>query len=105
VLQFNGTNWVPAASSGSSVSFIDDLSDVVVSGVVSGQLLGYDGTNWVPRTRPVITTGLLSARPTTNLTNGQIYIVSGETVASNRLLNGRTYIYSTATTSWVEVTE
>lgn len=50
VLEYDGTNFVPAAPSGGGASAIDDLTDVdttTVAPVVDDALV-WDGTNWVP---------------------------------------------------------
>lgn len=50
-----------------------------------------------------VETGTLAARPpagTVTLTNGEVYIVSGDPTASN---NGRTFIYKTSTSLWYEI--
>ena len=43
----NGTAWVEVGSGGGSLT-LAGLSDVSVSGVASGQVLGFNGTAWVP---------------------------------------------------------
>lgn len=45
-LQYNGTNWVNAATSTSTIN-LDGLSDVVITTPVTNQILQYNGTNWV----------------------------------------------------------
>ena len=50
VLKFDGTKFVPGTAS--TVGSIDDLSDVVITAAVDGQILVFNGTNWVNTVRP-----------------------------------------------------
>ena len=67
-LQWDGANWVPAASGG--VSAINDLSDVDTSTTAPqvGDTLVWDGANWVPGTRVKSDpTGITGATAVTNI--------------------------------------
>lgn len=46
VLEWDGSNWVPAVVAG-GVTALDDLSDVSLGTPASGELLQFDGSNWV----------------------------------------------------------
>ncbi len=50
VLSWDGTNWVPADVTATSIGSINNHTDVDTSTMapVSGQVLSWDGTNWVP---------------------------------------------------------
>lgn len=50
VLKFDGTKFSPGIAS--TVGSIDDLSDVVVTAAVDGQILVFNGTNWVNTVLP-----------------------------------------------------
>ena len=63
-LKWNGTNWIPyndndtTYSAGTGLSLtgtifnlnadLDDLNNVILTGVSTGQILKYNGTNWIP---------------------------------------------------------
>jgi len=49
VLAWNGSDyaWVTPSSGSSNVQDLDDLSDVVLGTLASGEVLKYNGTNWV----------------------------------------------------------
>ena len=51
VLQYDGTNFVPATISGGGASSLDDLSDVdtTTTAPTNGDTLVFDGTNFVPQ--------------------------------------------------------
>lgn len=49
VLKFDGTKFSPAPDAPSN---FDDISDVVITYPINGQLLEFDGANWVNDTRP-----------------------------------------------------
>jgi hypothetical protein len=50
VLKFDGTKFAPGVAS--TVGSIDDLSDVVITAAVDGQILVFNGTNWVNTVLP-----------------------------------------------------
>lgn len=43
----SSTAWVLVSGGTSTVTRLDDLLDVILTGPVAGQLLGYDGTEWI----------------------------------------------------------
>jgi hypothetical protein len=45
VLKFNGTKFVPGTAS--TVAALDDLTDVTITSVASGQVLQWTGAAWV----------------------------------------------------------
>jgi len=48
VLKYDGSTWAPAADdTGTTITAIDDIGDVVLSSPQASEVLSYDGTNWV----------------------------------------------------------
>ena len=51
VLKYDGSTWAPAADdTGTTITAIDDIGDVVLSSPQASEVLSYDGTNWVNST-------------------------------------------------------
>ena len=71
---------IPSLSVGvgtvSAVSFLNDLTDVVITGVANSQYLRYNGTNWVNFT-PDLTLNGLSDVVITSVSNGQLIQYDG----------------------------
>ena len=71
---------IPSLSVGvgtvSAVSFLNDLTDVVITGVANSQYLRYNGTNWVNFT-PDLTLNGLSDVVITSVSNGQLIQYNG----------------------------
>jgi hypothetical protein len=55
IWRWNGTTWV-VGSSNLYASSLDDIGDVDLTGVTSGEFLKYDGTDWVADAVPTINT-------------------------------------------------
>ena len=50
VLKYDGSTWAPAADdTGTTITAIDDIGDVVLTSPQQDQVLSYDGTNWINR--------------------------------------------------------
>ena len=62
--------FAPYASSTPVVSTFDGLSDVVVAGSASGDLVKYDGTNWVNITKVRLDSQVQANLPVANLNSG-----------------------------------
>ena len=51
VLKYDGSTWAPAADdTGTTITAIDDIGDVVLTSPQTSQVLSYDGANWVNST-------------------------------------------------------
>ena len=50
VLKYDGSTWSPAADdTGTTITAIDDIGDVVLTSPQQDQVLSYDGSNWINR--------------------------------------------------------
>ena len=71
VLKYDGSTWAPAADdTGTTITAIDDIGDVVLSSPQASEVLSYDGTNWVNSTAGSGTN--LQARTTAQASTGNI---------------------------------
>lgn len=71
VLKYDGSTWAPAADdTGTTITAIDDIGDVVLSSPQASEVLSYDGTNWVNSAAAGGTN--LQARTTAQASTGNI---------------------------------
>ena len=71
VLKYDGSTWAPAADdTGTTITAIDDIGDVVLTSPQQDQVLSYDGTNWVNSTAASGTN--LQSRTTAQASTGNI---------------------------------
>ena len=71
VLKYDGSTWSPAAdATGTTITAIDDIGDVVLTSPQASQVLSYDGTNWVNSTAASGTN--LQSRTTAQASTGNI---------------------------------
>ena len=71
VLKYDGSAWSPAADdTGTTITAIDDIGDVVLTAPQASQVLSYDGTNWVNSTAASGTN--LQSRTTAQASTGNI---------------------------------
>ena len=71
VLKYDGSTWSPAADdTGTTITAIDDIGDVVLTSPQASQVLSYDGTNWVNSTSASGTN--LQSRTTAQASTGNI---------------------------------
>ena len=71
VLKYDGSTWAPAADdTGTTITAIDDIGDVVLSSPQASEVLSYNGTNWVNSAAAGGTN--LQARTTAQASTGNI---------------------------------
>ena len=71
VLKYDGSTWSPAADdTGTTITAIDDIGDVVLSSPQASEVLSYNGTNWVNSSAASGTN--LQARTTAQASTGNI---------------------------------
>ena len=100
VLKYDGSTWAPAADdTGTTITAIDDIGDVVLTSPQQDQVLSYDGTNWI--NRPAGSGTNLQARTTAQASTGSI----NDGAASNILMTAvKTYALlkiQTSHAAWV----
>jgi hypothetical protein len=83
-LVFNGTSWIPSPS-GTNGFNLDDLLDVVTSGVTTGNTIIFNGTNWVPAPSGTSGSSYLSSLLDVDVTS--VPPVSGSSLVYNAVTN------------------
>lgn len=100
VLKYDGSTWAPAADdTGTTITAINDIGDVVLTSPQQDQVLSYDGSNWINRAAG---SGVnLQGRTTTQASTGNI----NDGAASNILMTAtKTYALlkiQTSHAAWV----
>ena len=84
----SGVSWITVGSGNSNVATLNDLTDVVISTAVEGNLLRFNGTSWV-NWAPNFLTGY-----------GSLNNLSDVTLTTP--VNGARLIYSSTTSQWID---